>query len=184
MTTPRHFLFLNASSRENGQMGNTEWLARQAASALPGGTQQTWVSLARLDIPAFVDLRHTTGQYPLPAGDMKSLLDATLAATDLVLVSPVYWFSIPAQMKAYLDHWSGWMRTPGVDFKAAMGTKRLWVISTSGDRTKAQPMIDSYRLCAQFLGMAWGGVLWGKGGPPGAVEADTEALTQAGRFLI
>ena len=36
----------------------------------------------------------------------------------------------------------------------------------------AQPMIDSYELCAQFLSMRWGGVLWGKGGPPKAVESE------------
>ena len=56
-------------------------------------------------------------------------------------------------------------------------------ITTSGDRAKAQPMIDSVVLCAQFLSMAWGGVLWGKGGPPGAVQADVEAVAQARTFL-
>ena len=45
-------------------------------------------------------------------------------------------------------------------------------------------MIDSVALCAQFLSMTWGGALWGKGGPPGAVEADTQALTQARGFLL
>ena len=59
------------------------------------------------------------------------------------------------------------MRVPGLDFKDAMGRKTLSLITTSGDRTKAQPMIDSVALCAQFLSMTWGGALWGKGGPPG-----------------
>ena len=75
------------------------------------------------------------------------------------------------------------MRVPGLDFKDAMGRKTLSLITTSGDRTKAQPMIDSVQLCAQFLGMRWGGALWGKGGPPGAVQADAQAVEAASRFL-
>ena len=44
-------------------------------------------------------------------------------------------------------------------------------------------MIDSVQLCAQFMGMPWGGALWGKGGAPGAVAQDAEAVQAAARFL-
>lgn len=81
---PPHHLFLNASTREPGHMGNTEWLARQAAAALPGNSLQTWHHLARMNLPVFVDQRHTTGTYAPAQGDMKTLLDATLAATHIV----------------------------------------------------------------------------------------------------
>ena len=40
-TTQRHTLFLTTSSREPGHPGNSEWLARQAAAALPPDTPQT-----------------------------------------------------------------------------------------------------------------------------------------------
>jgi putative NADPH-quinone reductase len=119
----------------------------------------------------------------MPQGGTKKLLDATLDATDIVLVSPVYWYSAPAAVKAYIDHWSAWLRVPGVGFKESMALKRLWVISTSGDCAKAQPMIDSYRLCAEFLGMQWKGALWGKGGAPDAVLSDLEALRAADGFF-
>lgn len=178
------FLFLNASTREPGHIGNSETLARRAAAALSADTKQTWVKLADLELPPFVDLRHTAGTYPMPMADAKSLLDATLAATDLVFVSPVYWFSIPSPLKTYLDNWSAWLRVPGLDFKEAMAGKRLWVIATSGNREKAQPMLDSYRLCAEFLGMDWQEPLWGKGGAPDAVLADGEAMAAAERYFI
>lgn len=181
---PPHFLFLIASTREPGHLGNTEWLARQAAAALPAGTVQTWLALSGMNLPPFVDLRHTAGQYPPPSGDLAVLLDATLAATDIVLVSPVYWYSIPAPLKTYIDHWSAWMRVPGLPFKEQMAQKTLRLITTSGDRAKAQPMIDSVRLCAQFLSMGWGDALWGKGGPPGAVQADGSAVAAAAGFLM
>jgi len=175
----REVLFLVAASREPGQTGNTETLARRAAAALPPGVTARWVHLAALDLPAFVDRRHTTGTYEAPTGDLAMLLEATLAASDLVVVTPVYWFSMPTPLKAWLDHWSGWMRVPGLDFKARMAGKRLWVIATSGNREKAQPMFDSYRLCAEFMGMQWQPPLWGKGGAPDAVLTDDVALAAA-----
>ena len=177
------FLFLCASTREPGHTGNSETLARHAAASLPADAEQVWLRLADTAIPSFVDLRHTAGSYPPPEGDMARLLEETLAATDLVFVSPVYWFSIPSPLKAYLDHWSGWLRVPGVDFKEKMAGKRLWVISTSGNRERAQPMFDSYRLCAEFLAMQAMPPLWGKGGAPKAVLDDGEALAAAASYF-
>jgi len=188
MSTPtRHILFIVASAREPGHVGNTEWLAQQAAAALPADVTQRWLHLAPLNLPPFVDVRHTTGVYDPPTGDLATVLDATLAATDIVLVAPVYWFSLPSSLKTMLDHWSGWLRVPGLDFKARMAHKTLHLVATNNDRAKAQPMIDSVALCAAFMGMRWGGpqgpVLWGKGGAPGAVQADAEAVALAARFL-
>jgi hypothetical protein len=60
----------------------------------------------------------------------------------------------------------------------------LRLITTSGDRAKAQPMIDSVRLCAQFLSMGWGNALWGKGGPPDTVQMDAAAVAAAAGFLL
>jgi putative NADPH-quinone reductase len=178
-----HFLFLVASTREPGHVGNTEWLARTAAANLPAAARQTWLHLAHASMPPFVDVRHTAGTYPWPEGDLRGLLDATMACTDLVLVSPVYWYSFPSSLKTYLDHWSAWLRVPGLGFKDEMAKKRLHLITTNGDRAKAQPMIDSTRLCAQFCSMPFAGVLWGKGGPPRAVESDTAAIAAAQTFF-
>jgi multimeric flavodoxin WrbA len=177
------YLFLTASTREPGHLGNTEWLAQQAALHLPAQAQQTWHHLAHMQVPPFIDLRHTVGHYPPPQGDMQTLLQATMACTDLVLVAPVYWYSMPSPLKTYLDHWSAWMRIPGVPFKDTMAQKTMHLITTSGDRTKAQPMIDSIALCAAFLNMRFAGVLWGKGGPPAAVQADAQAVGQAATFF-
>ena len=184
MSVPRHVLFLIASSRAAGHVGNTETLARQAAAALPPGTRQTWLRLAELDLPPFVDQRHTVGSYPAPEGGLKTLADALLDCTDLVAVSPVYWFSLPAPLKLALDHWSGLLRVPGLDFKARMAGKRFWAVSTSGHRAKAQPMFDSLALCAEFMGMRWMPPLWGGGGAPGAVLADATAQAAAPAWLL
>lgn len=72
----------------------------------------------------------------------------------------------PFELKACLDQGSAWLSVPGLDYKAQMAQKRLWLITTNGDRAKAQLMIDSTALCAKFLDMPLAGVLWGKGGAP------------------
>ena len=114
----RHFLFLLGSSRSDG---NSELLAREAAEQLPAEAEQRWLSLAEHPLPDFADLRHDSDHVRPTQGSTGLLLDATLAATDIVIVSPLYWYSVSAHTKRYLDYWSGWLRTPGVDFKGDDG---------------------------------------------------------------
>ncbi|MDN3294966.1 NAD(P)H-dependent oxidoreductase [Streptomyces ficellus] len=178
-TTDRRFLFLLGSARPEG---NTETLARIAAAELPAHVQRSWVRLSDVPLPPFEDLRHVgTGQYPEPVGNARGLLDATLAATDLVIASPLYWYSLSASTKLYLDHWSAWMRVPGVAFKERMAGKTMWAVTalSSADRAKADPLLGTLRNCAEFLGMHWGGALLGHGSAPGQVHTDTAALQGA-----
>ena len=130
----RAFLFLLASTRRGG---NTEQLARAAATAIPAGVEQRWIRLTDEVLPAFTDIRHEgEGVYPQPAGAERVLLEATLAATDVVIATPMYWYSITASAKLYLDYWSAWMRVPGVDFAARMAGKTLWGVTA---HTTEQP---------------------------------------------
>jgi multimeric flavodoxin WrbA len=178
-TTDRKFLFVLGGARPEG---NTETLARTAAAGLPESVQRSWVRLSELPLPPFEDLRHVgTGHYPEPAGNARVLLDATLAATDLVIASPLYWYSLSASAKLYMDYWSGWMRVPGVEFKERMAGKTLWAVTalSSGDQAKADPMLGTLRNCAEFLGMRWGGAVLGHGSAPGQVHADSAALESA-----
>jgi multimeric flavodoxin WrbA len=180
----RSFLFVLGSTRADG---NTETLARAAAEHLPEGATATWVTLADLDLPPFVDLRHEgDGSYPAPTGDAAALLDATLAATDLVIVSPLYWYSVSASVKLYLDHWSAWMRVPGVDFRARMAGRRMWAISavSSEDRRLADPLIGTLTNTAVFMKMDFAGALIGYANRPGDIVNDTETLAAAESFFL
>ncbi|OQR60143.1 flavodoxin [Streptomyces maremycinicus] len=178
----RSFLFVLGSSRPDG---NTELLARAAAEQLPSDVEQTWISLARHPLPDFEDQRHD-GDRPRPTeGNAALLLDATLAATDIVIASPLYWYSVSAQTKRYLDHWSGWLRTPGVDFKATLAGRTLWGVTVLADDESvvADPLIGTLNNSAAYLRMSFGGVLLGNGSKPGDVLGDTEALTRAKTFF-
>jgi multimeric flavodoxin WrbA len=177
----RRVLFLISSARADG---NAEQLARLAAKALSPSVEQRWVRLSEQPMPPFEDLRHSVGVYPAPEGVMAELLEATLWATDVVFVAPVYWYSLPAAAKLYLDHWSGWLRVPGLDFKARMAGRALYGISVaSGESDAAAPLIGTLERTAQYLGMRFGGVLLGNGSKPGEVLNDRRAIHDAEAFL-
>jgi multimeric flavodoxin WrbA len=179
----RNFLFILGSARYKG---NTEHLARHAARSLPSSIKQTWIHLLDHQLPLFEDIRHhETRKYSVATESERALLDSTLAATDLVIASPVYWYSISAATKLYLDHWSGWMRLEGVDFKARMASKTLWGIASLSDQdwTGAQPLVDTLRLSAEYMKMNWGGVLLGYGNRPGDVMDDAASVNRAEQFF-
>ena len=131
-------------------LGNTEMAGPAGRRRCFRGHGATWHHLARMSLPPFVDLRHTVGTLPRARGRSENLLDAALAATHIVFVSPVYWFSIPSPAQDLSGSLGGWMRVPGLPSRNRMAAKSLFLITTSGDRAKAQPMIDSVELCAKF----------------------------------
>ncbi len=179
----RSFLFILGSARPNG---NTELLARLAAKHLPPDFSQTWLSLLHDPLPVFEDIRHhETRRYAVANETEQTYLDATLAATDIVIASPVYWYSVSTSVKLYLDHWSGWMRLDGVDFKKRMASKTLWSISALSDEdfSGAQPLIDTLRLSAEYMQMHWAGHLLGYGSRPGDVLNDPPSLERAEGFF-
>jgi multimeric flavodoxin WrbA len=179
----RRFLFLLGSARTEG---NTELLAREAAAQLPADVEQRWIRLADHPLPDFADLRHDVDHTaPSPDSTAGLLLDATLAATDIVIASPLYWYSVSGLTKRYLDHWSGWLRTPGLDFRATLAGRTLWGIAALAHRESsvAAPYVGTLNNTAAYMGMRFGGVLLGNGSGPGDVLQDTDALTRAKTFF-
>jgi multimeric flavodoxin WrbA len=181
----RRFLFLVASARREG---NTETLARVAASSLPQSVEQQWIHLDELPLSRFEDIRHhpeRNDPWPEPAGNERLLLDATLAATDIVFVAPVYWYSLPASAKLYLDHWSAWLRTPRIEFKKQMAGKKLWTICVQADEdpSRAELLVETLRRSAEYMSMGWGGELIGNGSKPGDILKDSRAMEATQHFF-
>jgi len=179
--TERRFLFLLASARSGG---NSEVLAQVAAAALPEQVAQDWQYLRAHNLPPFEDLRHAGGYGPIE-GSSAELAKLTLAATDIVFVAPLYWYGLPAAAKLCLDHWTHWMRAPGVDFKAQMAKKTLWLVMAHSGSSPEQiaPGVDTLRLTADYLNMRWGGVLLGDANAPGDIMQDEVALRNAQSFF-
>ncbi|MFD9484600.1 flavodoxin family protein [Streptomyces sp. NPDC059991] len=179
----RNFLFLLGSTRSGG---NTEALARLAAEQLPSDVSQRWLNLSQLRLPEFTDRRHDgEGLYADPAGDAATLLGATLEATDLVIASPLYWYGVSTPVKHYLDHWSGWMRVPGLEFRPRMAGRTMWGVTAlaTADQSVADPLVGTLRHTAAYMSMRWGGVLLGSANRPGTIGQDTGATVRAKTFF-
>ncbi|MFI8206031.1 flavodoxin family protein [Streptomyces sp. NPDC085937] len=178
----RRFLFVLGSARRDG---NSALLARRAAEQLPPDVEQRWIDLTAHRLPEFEDLRHDSDHVRPTGGTTALLLDATLAATDLVIVSPLYWYSVSAPTKRYLDHWAGWLRTPGLGFKATMAGRTLWGVTALAHEEPevADPLVGTLNNSAAYMGMRFGGVLLGNGSKPGDVLRDTRALARAKTFF-
>ncbi|MFI8101044.1 flavodoxin family protein [Streptomyces sp. NPDC086023] len=180
-TAGRSFLFVLGSSRPGG---NTETLARAAAEQLPAGVARRWVDLSRMPLPDFQDGRHDDDSWT--AGEHEEALRrATLEATDVVIASPLYWYSLSAQAKRYLDYWSGWLSVPGSDFKERVAGRTLWGVTAMADRdeARAEPLVASLEHTAAYLGMRFGGVLLGNGSRPGQIRDDERAMVRAKTFF-
>jgi NAD(P)H-dependent FMN reductase len=179
----RQFLFLLTSARRDG---NSEILAQRAANTLGDDVAKIWLRLLDLPLPGFVDIRHEgEGIYPRPSGAGETLLRATLNATDIVFVSPLYWYGLPSLAKHYLDHMSGWMRVPGENFVERMAGKTMWAVTalSEKDYSVADPLLGTLKLTAAYLHMHWGGALLGYGNRPSEVLADHDALRKADSFF-
>ncbi|MFI1162122.1 flavodoxin family protein [Streptomyces sp. NPDC020801] len=178
----RRFLFVLGSARREG---NTELLARRAADQLPADVEQQWVRLVDHPLPDFTDLRHDSDHVRPTEGNAALLLDATLAATDIVIASPLYWYSVSSHTKRYLDHWSAWLRTPGADFRETLAGRTLWGVTALADDepSVADPLAGTLNNSAAYLRMRFGGVLLGNGSAPGDVLRDTQALARAKTFF-
>ena len=184
MTTDdvRRFLFLVGSGRGGG---NSETLARLAARELPPAAEQCWLHLRDLGLTPFRDASHRDDPLASPEAAERLLLDQTLDATDLVIVSPLYWYSLSWSVKLYLDHWATWERLPDVDFKVRMRGKTLWLVCVMADEDKqvAQPLLKVLELSAGYLHARFAGALLGTGEWPGDVLEDHDAVTRAAHYF-
>ncbi|MFF9147950.1 flavodoxin family protein [Streptomyces sp. NPDC014861] len=171
----RNFAFILGSPRGGG---NTEALARYAAGGLPPDTAASWLSLSELPLPA-------TPEGPFPDGPEKVLLDATLDSTDIVVASPLHWYSVSAATKLYLDYWARWSGLPDVGFRDRMRGKNLWAVTAyaRGDDADAEPLTGMLRRTADYLGMRWCGALLARAHRAGDLEADPAAMARATAFF-
>jgi hypothetical protein len=102
-----------------------------------------------------------------------------------VPASPLYWYAMSTSTKRYLDHWSGWMRVPGADFKERRAGRTLWGVTAlaTADPSVTEPATGTLRTIASYMRMEWGGMLLGLGNRPDDVLNDTAAAIRAKTFF-
>ncbi len=175
----KHLLILKGSPREKG---NSAILAdRVAAGAQEAGADIENIYLHALDIRPCdaCDACAETEGACIIEDDMQPLYPKILQADAIVFASPVYWFTISAQLKLCIDRWYG-LQAPG--WKKMAG-KQAGIVLTYGDSdlytSGGINAIHTFESMCRFLRMEIVGIIHGTAGDIGDVETQPQLMQQA-----
>jgi Multimeric flavodoxin WrbA len=173
----KNILILNGSPREKG---NSAVLAgRAAAGASEAGAQVESVYLHGLDIRACDACELCTDGECVIEDDMQPLYPKLAAADAILLASPIYWFTITAQLKLCVDRWYGFQ---GHKWKE-VSHKQYGFILTYGDTdlytSGAINAIHTYETMCRFLKSEVVGIVHGSLNDVGDAEKHPELMQQA-----
>lgn len=121
--------------------------------------------LTAVDGLPFVDRRYLYDLYPDFDIDIEAE-QQRLAAVDLIVVQhPIYWYSMPALLKLWIDEVFALGWAYGQDGNALAGKQLLWVVTTGADFKAYTPegphghpfdvFVAPMRQTARFCGMEW-----------------------------
>jgi multimeric flavodoxin WrbA len=156
-----HILILKGSPRERG---NSAALADQvAAGAQAAGASVESIYLHGLDIRPCdaCDECKGTGGVCVIRDDMQDLYPKLAAANAILIASPVYWFTISAQMKLCIDRWYAFQAS---NWKEFIG-KKVGIVLTYGDTdlytSGGINAIHTFETMFRFLQMEIVGMVYG-----------------------
>jgi multimeric flavodoxin WrbA len=171
-------LIFKSSPREKG---NSNLLADKAAEgAKIAGNQVEIFSLNRMDIRPCdaCDICQETGVCVLK-DDMQLLYPRLRQVKAILIASPVYWFTISAQAKLFIDRWYALQGNQGNALKG----KKFGFILTYGDTdpytSGAINAIRTYQDMIHYLKGEIVGIVYASANNEGDILAQPEILEQA-----
>lgn len=166
--------------------GNSDILLGQAlAGAKAAGARTEKIILDRKIIFGCKDCKkcNKTGVCVIK-DDMIAIQKKILDADAIIHSSPVYFWSMTAQMKAYLDRWCvffnadwNWQKA----YHTKMQSKRIGLITVCGDPNvhTAAPIVLSFQSTAEMSKMTWLGAVMASASAKGEIANNDEALRKA-----
>ena len=166
--------------------GNSDLLLDQALTgAREAGAEVEKILLVRKKISGCLDCKScNVGGRCAIRDDMLEIHPKILEADAVIHSSPVYFWSMTSQMKAYLDRWCAffddqwnWHR----DVYPRMKGKRIGLITVCGDpdvRT-ADPIVHSFKTTADFTKLRWIGTVMVSATEKGEIAANAAAGREA-----
>lgn len=163
--------------------GNSTILAEKAAEgARNAGAEVEVFRLAKMNIGpclACEGCRKKGAAGCVRKDDMKPLYAKLRAADAFVIAGPVYWFSISAQVKLFLDRFYAF----GAEEYRPLKGKRIGIILTYGD---ADPFISgavnalrSFQDAAAYVGARIEGLVYGSADKAGEIRANAALMKDA-----
>jgi multimeric flavodoxin WrbA len=176
--TQRRILILKGSPRKKG---NSATLAGQvAAGASEAGAVVESFDLHDMDIRPCdsCDFCQGSGECVI-ADDMQTLYPRLRDADGIVIASPIYWFTVSAQVKACIDRWYA-LEGAG---EAALAGKEFGVVLTYGDSdpysSGAVNAIRMFQDIFRYERATIAGFVYGSASQPGEIAAQAELMQRA-----
>lgn len=162
---------LSGSSRKNG---NTEFVLDQLTKA----TGYKRYFLNSLCIERVIDSRHDNSEV-IHNDDYKMVLDSVIDSDIVIMATPLYWYSMSASLKLFIDRWTETLRDSDYpDFKEIMRKKEFIIIIIGGDNPekKAIPLQDQFKLIFEFMEIDNYKFIIGKGNKPLEIINDIQFM--------
>jgi multimeric flavodoxin WrbA len=173
----KSILILKGSPREKG---NSAILADRAADgAREAGAQVESIYLHGLDIRPCDGCDLCNAGACVIEDDMQPLYPKLASADAIILASPIYWFTMTAQMKLCIDRWYGFQSHKWKE----VSRKQFGIILTYGDsdlyNSGAINAIHTFETMCRFLESKVFGIVHGSLMDVGDAEKHPELLQQA-----
>ncbi len=180
----KYVLILNASPRKNG---NTAFLVGKTAEGIRASYPDAEIEVVRLEELKITPCRacdtcrrgDRSGLYCGLDDGMTALYDKVIRADAIVLASPIYWFSLSAQMKLFMDRLYGlWLERN----KFLQG-KPVGAILVFGDVdayvSGAVHAIGTIKSLWNYTGAKPAGIAYGSANDIGDAEKNAELVKKA-----
>jgi multimeric flavodoxin WrbA len=174
----KQILVFKGSPRERG---NSSILADKAAEgAISAGAEVETYSLQRMDIHPCdgCDICQETGVCVL-GDEMQQLYPRLRLADAIVIASPIYWFTISAQTKLFIDRWYALESSQG----SALKGKHFGILLTYGDNdpytSGAINAIRTFQDMFRYIKAEIVGIVYGTASKEGDILNRPDLLEQA-----
>jgi multimeric flavodoxin WrbA len=166
--------------------GNSDILLEQALKgARDTGAEVEKIILSQKRISGCLDCEkcNETGVCAIK-DDMLEIHKKIFEADAIIHSVPVYFWSMTAQMKSYLDRWCAFFDAEWKWHKAyysKMKGKRIGLITVCGDPdvSTADPILHSFKTTCQSFGLKWLGVVQASASAKGEIDENEAAKKKA-----
>ena len=181
MGTKKILLVMGSPRKE----GNSATLAKQvAAGAEATGAEVESFYLHTMNIQpctACDACREDTGKDCVIDDDMQALYPKLRRADALVIASPIYWFTVSAQTKAFMDRWYAF-GNPQEEYAAFSG-KRIGIVLTYADLdpfvSGAVNALRTFQDAFNYVGAEIVGMIYGSASEAGEIRNNRDLMERA-----
>lgn len=116
--------------------------------------------------------------------DFLPLMHEIAEYDQMILASPVYWYTMSAQLKVFIDRWNDMLHI-AKDLGRSLKGKSGLVIGTGGEEVPERSFEECFHNCYKFMSITYDGMLYRCTHPDGLdLTAADEAIADFGRKIL